>query len=486
MTTQKTTILDLKDLQGERAIAVLDTSSLLMEGTKLLNHLSQCTVVIPSVVIDELEVKRTHATVGFFAREWLRLLETLRVNHRKALGHDGVRLDNYDNVILRVEPNHKNQETLPQHMRDGSNDSTILAVAKNLSLDTDHENDTIVVVSNDVPMRLKATLHLELEAVEYSPADVLRSDEVFEGTYTVELATEDLADGSFTANKLTKNVQDLVLEGIPVLEERSYHSIVDVQVENDDARVQARVSGDTIRPLQRKQRASNIVGRTFEQDAALEYLMDNSIDIVSLGGRAGTGKTLMALAAGYEQIHQGAYQKITVYKSLHEMGVGQELGFLPGGVDEKMEAWAGAIYDAIDVLATEKKSSRKKVKQGGDQADEAIKQAVSQYRSLMEVMPIAYLRGRSLSNTYIILEEAQNFSRAEILNIISRVGEGSKLVLTWDADQVDNKYLSSGEQSDIWTIVESMRTEDLFAHITLSRTERSRVSELASRLLANG
>ena len=147
------------------------------------------------------------------------------------------------------------------------------------------------------------------------------------------------------------------------------------------------------------------------------------------------------------------------------MGQGQEMGFLPGNVDEKMEAWAGAVFDAIDVLANAEQS------------------LVKQFREIVEISPITYLRGRSLANTFIILEEAQNFSRSEILNILSRVGQDSKVVLTFDAAQVDNRFLQSGKHADIWSVIEDLKTNKLFAHITLVRTERSEVAELASRIL---
>lgn len=485
-TKKKLTILDFQGSKDTKAVAVLDTSVLLVDGLKLLQYLKNCTVVIPSVVITELESKRTTNHLGFFAREWLRLFEELRVNHSDTLAEEGVLLPDADNVTLRVEPNHTNQESLAKHMRDGSNDATILAVAHNLQVEYQEigEPTEVAVVSNDVPMRLKATLFLHLQAFEFSPANVMRSDEVFDGTYDVLLSEDDLEDGSYSKKNLSQNVLELATDILPDEDERSYYSVVRVDTEDvQNAEAIYAMSGDSLEPLQRKRRVSNIVGRTFEQDAALQYLTDRNIDIVSLGGRAGTGKTLLALAAAFDQITSGAYQKVTVYKSLHEMGVGQELGFLPGGVDEKMEAWAGAIFDAIDVLAAEKKSNKKK---SGLQGEEAIETEVQRLRGLVDIQPIAYLRGRSIANSFIILEEAQNFSRAEILNIISRAGDGSKIIMTWDADQVDNKYLSSGEQSDIWTVVESMRRETLFAHITLSRTERSKVSELASRLLAEG
>lgn len=162
------------------------------------------------------------------------------------------------------------------------------------------------------------------------------------------------------------------------------------------------------------------------------------------------------------------------------MGQGQEMGFLPGNVDEKMAAWAGAILDALDVIAGANKTIRRK---SGGHADTALQEEAKRLREMIEISPITYLRGRSLANTYIVLEEAQNFSRNEILNILSRVGEGSKVVLTFDAAQVDNKFLQTGPKSDIWSVIDDLKNSDLFAHITLLKTERSRVAELASTIL---
>ena len=225
--------------------------------------------------------------------------------------------------------------------------------------------------------------------------------------------------------------------------------------------------GSRLEPLKRKTRAARVVARTKEQDVAVAYLKSAAcgVPIVSLGGSAGTGKTLLAVASAIDEWQARNYQKVIVFRSLHEMGQGQEMGFLPGNVDEKMEAWAGAVFDAIDVLANAEQS------------------LVKQFREIVEVSPITYLRGRSLANTFIILEEAQNFSRSEILNILSRVGQDSKVVLTFDAAQVDNRFLQSGKHADIWSVIEDLKTNKLFAHITLVRTERSEVAELASRIL---
>lgn len=456
-----------------KKVVITDTSSLLMAGIGLLTILPECQLVIPAIVVKELETKRTHATLGFLAREWLRLLEDLRVSHGKLLSK-GVALSEYPQITVRVEPNHSTQTSLPIHLQDKSNDSTILAVAKSLANELE---ETVVVLSNDIPMRLKATLDLNLDAYEFNATQVIGA-KPFDGRFDVTVTEEEyVGDGS---SKLSKKDESLIISKLP--KDVSKTALVEVKLENSPHSEHFILSGGGVARVDRKQKAHGICGRTLEQDVAISYLRKpaDEVPIVSLGGGAGTGKTLITLAVGLDELMANRYQKVMVFRSLHEMGMGQEMGFLPGGVNEKMEAWAGAIYDAIDVLAATKRTVKNKSEKF---RDDALKAEVARLRSMVEVSPITYLRGRSLANTYIILEEAQNFSRSEILNILSRAGQGSKIVLTSDAAQVDNKYLQTGKNADIWSVVGTLKNEDLFAHITLNKTERSKVAELASRIL---
>lgn len=449
----------------EGRVVVVDTSSLLLAGTNLLAILPKCKLVIPSIVVSELEDKRAHTTVGFLAREWLRLLEDLRVEHGEALAK-GVPAPKHPIVSIKIEPNNTNQKLLPAHLKNGSHDSTILAVAKNL----DEVTRKVTLLSNDAPMRLKATLDLSLEAVEFNAAKAA-AVKPFDGRFTVELTDEEyvasdvvsIEDG---ATPFETVVSNNLPKGLPS------RALISVQVGDAEKSISELVYHDgELVPLNRKSKAQGVVARTIEQDVAVDYLRmsPDQLPIVSLGGGAGTGKTLLSVAVGLDELEKNNYQKIVVFRSLHEMGRGQELGFLPGDLKDKMEVWAGAIYDALDFIAGSCK---------GSLDAKALKNKI-------EISPITYLRGRSLSNSYIILEEAQNFSRSEILNIMSRAGEGTKLVLTSDPNQVDNKFLQSGPNADIWSVIDSLKHEDLFAHITLTRTERSRVAAVTSRLLAS-
>lgn len=455
-------------LKGKHVVT--DTSSLLMAGTGLLSMVRGCYLVIPAVVVQELEDKRIHPTIGFLAREWLRLLEDNRVKHGLELAK-GVELEDYG-VYIQVEPNHSTQKSLPNHLQNGSADSTVLAVAKNLT----DEGRKVAVLSNDVPMRLHATLDLELDAYEFNATRIIGA-KAFDGVQKITISYDDYNSGFLFDNgeRIEIATRDFIEENLP--EDCAKSVYVKVVLESGEKVSDFVVINNEFfkAGLDNKRRVGSLVARTPEQNVALAYLQKTSdeLPIVSLGGKAGSGKTLLAIANGIEQVSKGIYQKMIVFRSLHEMGAGQEMGFLPGTVDEKMEAWAGAIYDSIDVIA----------RASANNNNSTHKEKVKGLREIVEVSPITYLRGRSLADTYIVLEEAQNFSRSEILNILSRVGEGSKVVLTFDAAQVDNKFLKSGKDADIWSVVDTLKNEELFAHITLNKTERSKVAELAARTL---
>lgn len=467
----------------ENKTIVVDTSSLLMSGIGLLTTLPECHLVIPAVVLDEIEYNRTKPNVGFLAREWINLFEELRVTHEEKLS-EGVYHKDHPKVKISIEPNHSSQKSLPEHLQNGSNDSTVLSVAQNLILDENNSVsiENLVLMSNDTPMRIKATTDLKFKAVEFNVATIVGA-KPFDGRYEIEITIEDLDGKALSGesrDKLLETHSNWILEKLP--EDVSNHAIVTLALEGSKSTADFVLHNGELDYIKRKTKVQKIIARTLEQDISYDYLLKSpeELPIVSLGGPAGTGKTLLALSAGIEGLRANKYEKIIAFRSLHEMGQGQEMGFLPGGVDEKMEAWAGAVFDAIDAMARAAKVKTRK----DDPNGAAVKTEVENLRGMVEVAPITYLRGRSLANTYLILEEAQNFSRSEILNILSRAGEGSKIVLTWDAAQVDNKYIHPGRKADIWSVVETLKTEDLFAHISLKTTERSKVAELASRILA--
>lgn len=467
--TKKENINKMKLSEIRHKVIVVDTSSLLMSGTKLLDTVTDCEIVLPSIVISELENLRADQSVGIFAREWLRLLEDLRKDYGTELTK-GVELKDHSCVTLRIEPNHTQQKSLPVHLQNGSNDSTVLSVAKNLFNELSgykKNNNVIVVLSNDVPMRLHSTIDLKIPSVAFDSNDITET-KAWDGVEKVSISNNEYGK-TFVGDK--EYYFDLISNKVSNDINRE---IVDIFV--DDSHIDYWIYEKSEKNLEKvsKSSISGITGKSMEQNAALYYLSQpfEKTTVVSLGGDAGTGKTLLAIAAGLSEIDKNNYQKIVVLKSLHEMGIGQEMGFLPGDIDDKMEPWAASIRDAIEAIVGEKTRENSKTKALAKKMWDKI-----------DINPITYLRGRSINNSWIIIEEAQNFSRSELLNIITRCGKNSKIVLTFDPSQVDNRFLKSGDSADVWSVVNDLSKSDFFAHVTLKKTERSKVAEYASSLL---
>lgn len=475
---QNATIENIEELQGYRVIA--DTSALLVSGTNLLDELPECNLVIPTIVISELEDKRGHSTLGFLARQWLRLLEDIRVREGDKL-KTGVTLKDHPHITMQVESNHRSQESLPAHLRNGSNDSTILAVATNFYREVD---EPVAVLSNDAPMRLHATLELSLQAVRYSPT-IVSNAEPWKGIAEVIISDEDLTalysdkQTQLTVEDLPKNIVDDIYGEVD-----EAWSVIELLNEEEQHVSYFLKTPHGLRDIAYNTSVLGVHGRSYQQSVALEMMTDDvdSVGIVSIGGSAGTGKTMLALAAGIEGVEKGRYDKVLVLRSLHEMGEGQEMGFLPGDANDKIAPWAGAVYDALGAIAKQNRAKSNSVytTESTGQEDGAVKVKYGEY---VDVSPITYLRGRSLHNVFMIIEEAQNFSFSEILNILSRVGEGTKVVLTFDAAQVDNKFLRAGNEADIWGVIDKLKDKPEFAHIQLVKTERSRIAKLASEAL---
>lgn len=453
-------------LQGK--VIIVDTSSMLISGTNMLSFLPECQLIIPSIVISELENKRTHPSLGFLAREWLRFFEDLRTKH-------GTKLNDYIQINQKQQlkiVNHKNViQNLPTEMDSHINDNKILSVAYHVFTQENNTNK-VFLLSNDTPLRLHATLELGLNAIEFysqQPNDTIP----FMGTSTIIISNEDYLKTS----DIDKNSKIKLSELLDQHEYESSHSFITATLPDENVLGYFIKTPYETKRITDKNSTYGIKARTKEQSVAINYLLSPPSEnpIVSIGGGAGSGKTLLATAAGLAQVENSQYQKLIVFRSLHEMGEGQEMGFLPGDVNDKMEAWAGAIKDSLDVIANERSPRGK-----------ATKDDIKKLRDMIEISPITYLRGRSLSNAFIILDEAQNFSRSELLNILSRVGENTKIVLTSDADQVDNKFLKAGRKADIWSVINSLKQEDIFSHITLLKTERSIVANLAAKIIAEG
>jgi PhoH-like ATPase len=424
----------------QRRTYVLDTSVLLSDPSALFRF-DEHEVVIPVVVITELESKRTHPELGYFARSALRSLDDLRIKYGRLdaplpLGDKG--------GVLRVELNHTNSEILPAGFRLGDNDTRILSVAKNLS----SEGCDVVLVSKDLPLRVKASA-VGLEAQEY------RAEIVPSSGWT------GMAEATVSSAEIDSLYSDEFIDHESARENPCHTGIV---LSSDRGSALARVTPDKRLQLIRGDReAFGLHGRSAEQRIALDLLLDPEIGIVSLGGRAGTGKSALALCAGLEAVmERQQHRKVVIFRPLYAVG-GQELGYLPGSENEKMSPWAQAVFDTLSALAS------------ADVIDEILE------RGMLEVLPLTHIRGRSLHDTFVIVDEAQSLERNVLLTVLSRIGKDSRVVLTHDVAQRDN--LRVGRHDGVVAVVEKLKGHPLFAHVTLNRSERSPIAALVTEML---
>ncbi|MDZ8161861.1 PhoH family protein [Microbacterium aquimaris] len=421
---------------------VLDTSVLLSDP-RAISRFAEHNVVIPVVVISELEGKRHDPEIGYFARQALRLLDDLRTEH----GRLDFPLPIGEGGTLRVELNNTDASVLPSGMRLGDNDSRILAVAAHLSQD----GNEVVVVSKDMPMRVKAA-SLGISAEEYLAEQAV--DSGWTGIASIDVSGDDISDLYESEVAVSEEVV-----GLPVNTGLIIHS--------ERGSALGRVTGDGSYRLVRGDRDMfGLHGRSAEQRIAIDLLMDPDVGIVSLGGRAGTGKSALALCAGLESVLERQQQKkIIVFRPLYAVG-GQELGYLPGDQGEKMNPWGQAVFDTLGSIVS------------SNVFDEVVE------RGLLEVLPLTHIRGRSLHDAFVIVDEAQSLERNVLLTVLSRIGQNSRVVLTHDVGQRDN--LRVGRHDGVASVIETLKGHDLFAHVTLTRSERSAIAALVTELLEVG
>jgi PhoH-like ATPase len=429
-----------------RRTYVLDTSVLLADPRALLRF-DEHEVVLPVVVITELEGKRDHHELGYFARQALRLLDDLRVEHGRLdqplpVGDQG--------GTVRVELNHVDSSTLPAGFRANGrgddNDTRILAIAHNLAA----EGADVTLVSKDLPMRVKASA-VGITAAEYR------------GTGTVESGFTGMAEVT-----VTSEVVDALYDGdgapVDLAEARELPCHTGLVLVSDRGSALGRVTPEKqVRLVRGDRDAFGLHGRSAEQRVALDLLLDPDVGIVSLGGRAGTGKSALALCAGLEAVmERQQHRKVVVFRPLYAVG-GQDLGYLPGSEAEKMNPWAQAVFDTLGALIT------------SDVVEEVMD------RGMLEVLPLTHIRGRSLHDAFVIVDEAQSLERNVLLTVLSRVGQGSRVVLTHDVAQRDN--LRVGRHDGVASVIEALKGHPLFAHITLTRSERSPIAALVTEML---
>ena len=413
-----------------RKTYVLDTSVLLSDPRAMLRF-AEHEVVLPVVVISELEAKRAHPELGYFARQALRILDDLRVevgrlDHPVPVGESG--------GTVRVELNHTDVGSLPAGFRLGDNDSRILAVAKNLS----DEGYDVAVVSKDLPLRVKASA-VGLPAEEY------RAELAVESGWT------GMAELDVTVAELDALYDEGRVEHLQAAELPCHTGLI---LHSPRGSGLGRVGVDKqIRLVRGDRDAFGLHGRSAEQRVALDLLLDPDVGIVSLGGRAGTGKSALALCAGLETVmERRQHRRVIVFRPLYAVG-GQDLGYLPGTEAEKMGPWGQAVFDTLGAVVSR----------------EVVEEVLD--RDMLEVLPLTHIRGRSLHDAFVIVDEAQSLERGVLLTVLSRIGQNSKVVLTHDVAQRDN--LRVGRHDGVAAVIETLKGHPLFAHVTLTRSERS-------------
>ena len=432
---------------------ILDTNVLLHDPNSVLSFQDN-NVILPMVVIEEIDhFKRELSELGRNAREVSRLLD-----HYRSLGRlcDGVTLPG--GGMLRIF--YEADEELPKvPHRNGGADSQILAIAIHVR-DTDAERPA-VVVSKDINLRLKADA-IGLRAEDYE---------------TDRVGLADLYSGVFTLQAPEADVARLRAEGeLPMPSEQGEpNEYVLVRDERDERNtVLARVAPERNRLLRLAEIPAGVWGirpRNKEQYFALDALLHDDIRLVTLMGKAGTGKTLLAMAAGLQLVMETKrFHRLLVSRPTFPMG--KDIGFLPGDVEEKLHPWMQPIYDCMELLLETHHPK------GHDRWS---------YRDLLRteligVEPLTYIRGRSIPNQFILVDEAQNLTPLEVKTVLTRVGHNAKIILTGDPSQIDNPYVDSASNGFNF-IVNRFRNERLAAHIELRKGERSELAELAANLL---
>ena len=443
-----------REIQRERV--VLDTSVLIADPTCMLEF-HDVGIVIPLTVVEELDgLKGRPDDVGRAARTALRTLEELRVEHGGSLA-EPVPTGNGD-ATIQIEINNIRKHLLIEHGLDpGCPDNRIIGAAIGQS-----ELGPTTIVSNDAALRIKAA-HLGVTAAEHRP---VRGD------------TRRPAVGWTTVGSPHEAIDCLYAAGAIAIDAAAPDESIEFS-ENEFAVLRSgsqsalvRTVGDEFVLLAHSAPEPwGLRPRNKEQRFALELLLDPEIAVIALDGRAGTGKTLLAIAAGLEQVvEQGRYERVAVYRPLVPVGRA-DVGFLPGGLDEKLDPWMAAIHDAI-VALTDLGSSH----DAGNLIEELIN------RGQLSLESVTFLRGRSLQRQLVVVDEAQNLEPTTLRTILTRVGEGTKVIFTGDTSQIDAPYL--GESNNALSVLSSaFKNQRCFGHITLTSCERSDVASLAAELL---
>ena len=441
---------------------IIDTNVFLSDS-ECFEKFENNDLFIPIKVLEELDKHKTRQdSVGFHARQSIKRFDALRDSGTLS---KGVRLGKGLGVLRFVKASEGALEELPQGLSHKSSDNLILAAA--IAIKAEFPKRKTIVVSQDVNMRVIADA-LGLQTEDYVSTQVVSSrDVIFEG-FTKFLVDDFMVDEFYEKQPVWLYEEDAAEQSI-VLFPNQYVMLVSVENEKKTAIGRFVNWNSPVKPLVKRDDTFSwgVSPRNKEQKCGMDLLMDDDIPFVSMIGRAGSGKTLMAMAAGLEQVlglENGRYNRIIVSRPVQPLG--KDIGFLPGTMEEKMAPWMKPIFDNMQFIM------------GSDRT------MMDMYleKGVIEIDAITYIRGRSISNAYVIIDEAQNLTSHEVKTILTRVGENTKIVLTGDIEQIDNVYTNETSNGLTYAI-EKFKESTLSGHITFKKGERSKLATEASKLL---
>jgi len=442
-----------------KKVFVLDTNILLTNPNSIFQF-DDNDIVIPISVIEEIDhFKSDQSENGRNAREVSRIIDKLRQRGTLSLGIK-IFEDRKDSgsLFVNLEPNN---EVMPSGLRRNT-DNQLLVLAISLQKRLKDEK-RVIIVTKDTNLRIKADA-FGLPAENYS-ADKVDISHLYTGIETVKVSTS-LVNEFYAKREIQVDRDDLYPNQYIILqdegdENQSVYGIYD-KVNKSIRMLEGSTDG-----------IWGIFPRNVEQTFALDALLNDEIKIVTLTGGAGTGKTLLAIAAGlHKTTDEDQYQKILVSRPIFPLG--RDVGFLPGDLDEKLNPWMQPIYDNLELLLSGSMSSRQK------RLSKSYEELINQ--NILAVEPLTYIRGRSLPNQFFVVDEAQNLTPHEIKTILTRAGDGTKIVLTGDPYQIDHPYIDA-ESNGLTYVIQRLKNENLAAHIKLSTGERSELASIAAKLL---